>query len=78
MTERLETGVLKPEGDWPGIFIRGDDALSYASRLRSLFAALEARARADDISGEEVAALVKLDGLPDLLESCRAKQGSVG
>jgi hypothetical protein len=26
MTERLETGVLKADGDWPGIFIRGDEA----------------------------------------------------
>jgi hypothetical protein len=71
-TARLETGVFKPEGDWPGVFIRGDDALSYAARLRHLFAALEARARSDDISGEEVAALVKLNDLAELLHSCRS------
>jgi len=71
-TERLETGVLKPEGDWPGIFIRGDDALAYANRLRLLFAALEARAKAgDDISEEEISAWAKLNELADLLASCR-------
>ena len=26
MTERLETGVLKADGDWLGIFVRGDEA----------------------------------------------------
>ena len=73
MAERLETGVLKPEGDWPGIFIRGDEALAYANRLLSLFAALEARAGAGDISQEEIAAWAKLKDLADLLESCRAE-----
>jgi hypothetical protein len=67
MTERLEAGVLKPKGDWPGIFIRGDEALFYAFRLRSL---LTARAEAGDISEEEMAACTRLNRLADLLESC--------
>ena len=71
MTERLETGVLKPEGDWPGIFIRGDEALCCAGRLRFLLAAFVARAEGD-IADEEVAACARLDGLADLLASCRA------
>ncbi len=33
MTERLETGPIYVEGDWPGIFIRGDNALFYAMML---------------------------------------------
>ena len=71
--ERLETGVLKPEGDWPGVFIRGDDALVYARRLQFLFAAFEARAKAGDVAEEEISAWSKLKDLADLLESCRAK-----
>jgi hypothetical protein len=72
--ERLETGILKPEGDWPGVFIRGDEALAYARRLQSLFAAFEARAKAGgDISEGEISAWAKLKDLADLLESCRTK-----
>lgn len=74
MNERLETGVMTPEGDWPGIFIRGDEALAYANRLRSLFVALEARAKAGEISPEEIAAWAKLQGLADLLGSCRSER----
>ena len=70
---RLETGVLKPEGDWLGVFIRGDDALSYARRLRSLFAALQARASSGDIAQEEISAWAKLQSLVELLESCRGQ-----
>jgi hypothetical protein len=70
---RLETGVLKPEGDWLGVFIRGDDALSYARRLRSLFAALEARASSGDVAQEEISAWAKLQSLVELLESCRGQ-----
>lgn len=66
---RFETGVLQPEGDWPGIFIRGDDALGYAGRLRILIATLEARA--GDLSEEEARAWLRLLDLIDLLESCR-------
>jgi hypothetical protein len=63
MAARLETGVMNPEGDWPGIFIRGDDALAYANRLRSLFAELETRAKAGEISEEEISAWAKLNDL---------------
>jgi hypothetical protein len=76
MKERLETGILKPKDDWPGIFIRGDDALMYAHRLRSLFAALEARAKSGAISLEEASACVGLSELADLLDSCRSSRRS--
>jgi len=34
---RLETGVFQfDKGDWPGIFIRGDDALSHAHAIRAV------------------------------------------
>lgn len=36
--KRVETGVVQFEDDWPGVFIRGDKAFYYASRLRSILA----------------------------------------
>lgn len=36
--QRAETGVLEFEGDWPGVFIRGDNAAMYAMSLRSVLA----------------------------------------
>lgn len=33
---RLETGPYKPDGDWTGVFIRGDDAFRFAVALRAL------------------------------------------
>jgi hypothetical protein len=76
MSERLETGILQPKDDWPGIFIRGDDALMYAHHLQSLFAALEARAKSGAISPEDAFAWVRLSELADLLDSCRSRRKS--
>lgn len=33
---RVETGVMQFEGDWPGIFIRGDEAVGFAACLIEL------------------------------------------
>jgi hypothetical protein len=44
---RAETGPMQFGVDWPGIFIRGDDALSYAQTLERTIAALPASAWAD-------------------------------
>lgn len=33
---RVETGVVQFGTDWPGVFIRGDDAVNYAFSLRFL------------------------------------------
>jgi hypothetical protein len=37
---RLETGVVQCGDDWPGIFIRGDNAFALAADLRHVLAAL--------------------------------------
>lgn len=37
---RLETGVVQPEGDWPGVFIRGDNAFALAQAIRHVVAAV--------------------------------------
>lgn len=33
---RLETGKTRCGEDWPGVFIRGDNALAYAAAIRAL------------------------------------------
>ena len=32
--QRAETGILEFEGDWPGVFIRGDNAAGFAMSLQ--------------------------------------------
>ena len=34
--QRAETGVMQFDNDWPGVFIRGDNAAMYAMALRSV------------------------------------------
>jgi hypothetical protein len=60
---RLETGVFIPANDWPGVFIRGDNALSYAMALRSVLA-----------GNDDLFAKMMVEGLANLLQSCRADQ----
>lgn len=38
MADRAETGRMQFGVDWPGIFIRGDQALGFAGALRSIIA----------------------------------------
>lgn len=71
MANRLNTGVFQPEGDWPGIFIRGDEALSHANRLSILLRAHEKRAEHEDIPDDERLAWARLNDLVALLGSCR-------
>jgi hypothetical protein len=65
-TERdfsVRTGVLQFKHDWPGIFIRGDDALGYATMIRKVLKQGDAGAVGFD----------RLEELADLLESCSVK-----
>lgn len=32
---RIETGVIQFDDDWPGVYIRGDDAFKYAFSIRN-------------------------------------------
>jgi hypothetical protein len=61
---RIETGVVQFGGDWPGVFIRGDDARALAQVLHYC---LKQSARQGLIYG-------RLDYLVDLLESCQVKE----
>jgi hypothetical protein len=75
------TGVVRLENDWPGVFIRGDDALSYVGSLKFLLSTVEVHIRklveemhADyDTPGCEVMTWDHIRELADLLESCRVK-----
>ena len=67
---RIETGPLKFPDDWPGVFIRGDEALGYAGELRVLLAGVEKRAA--KLPQDEGSARVRIEQLAALLESCRS------
>jgi hypothetical protein len=53
--------------DWPGVFIRGDDATGYALALRR---AIERLVEVDSCSVD----VAKLANLVELLGSCRVTQ----
>ena len=58
----LPTGPLKVGGDWPGYFIRGDEALELARRARTATQLIES----DPLTVHDF-----LYALADRLESCR-------
>lgn len=64
--KRVETGPLQFGDDWPGVFIRGDNAAAYAMNLQLL---LESEAFKDTLS-LDVFAMTTLRGLLALLGSC--------
>jgi hypothetical protein len=57
--QRAETGVLEFEGDWPGVFIRGDNAFAFVMALRVVLK----NSSADPMSK------IIVQGLLDLLEN---------
>ena len=61
---RPQTGPMQFGDDWPGVFIRGDDALGYASAVRR---AVETLVEVDSSSVD----LARLADLVELLGSCR-------
>ena len=60
-TSRAETGPMQFGDDWPGVFIRGDNALMYANALDGVLR---------DMRGQDVYARLQVEGLRDLLRSC--------
>jgi hypothetical protein len=57
------TGAIKFENDWPGLFIRGDQAVVLLSRIRGL---QERLANHPDVV--VTAALIELGKIADLIE----------
>jgi len=66
---RVETGPLQINDDWPGVFIRGDNALYYAMQLETLLK--EADIDEDDIHLDMTRCV--LEGLLDDLKSCNVE-----
>ena len=68
---RAETGVLKFEDDWPGIFLRGDTAMATAFWLEQVIHKAEAGQVLSDIDQR------RMRGLLNLLYSCDQRQKPV-
>lgn len=60
-SERMETGVVQDLGDWPGIFIRGDDAVRMAHCIETVL---------EDSVKNETLFTKMLSSYPTLLKSC--------
>jgi hypothetical protein len=65
--QRVETGVVQFGDDWPGVFIRGDDAFAFALYLGNLLNRIPKSTilSMNSISDMNVSALL------ELLKSCR-------
>lgn len=59
---RAETGPMQFDNDWPGVFIRGDDAMHFAMNLKALLHA--------GVSAEMWPAEAVLTGLVNTLAAC--------
>lgn len=65
---RVETGVVQFGNDWPGIFIRGDNAAAYATYLYTILRAAEKNEPLDNVAKSIYTNYVM--GLVTLLRSC--------
>ena len=65
--KRVETGVVRFGADWPGIFIRGDNAIFYAAVLERVLALCEKH--------NPPSVLLGVRRLPELLRSCDLRSG---
>lgn len=75
MTTRLNTGLIQCDTDWPGVFIRGDDALYIATMINSIESLF------DDLDVEfgfnEEVAITTLQNLKSLLLSSDIRRKSL-
>jgi hypothetical protein len=62
---RPETGPMAFGDDWPGVFIRGDNALMYAKAIDGYLGFMERQRTVQPNISKSV-----LEGLRDLLRSC--------
>jgi hypothetical protein len=66
---RVETGALEINDDWPGVFIRGDNAMHYAVCLKQLLAKLESQIDQNNVV--DIVYLSAVHSLVKLLDSSR-------
>lgn len=75
---RVETGVLQVGDDWPGVFIRGDNALmGYAPALRTVLHYFSID-KDDENCFEKMMSKAQVESLLKLLESCAASPDKEG
>jgi len=72
----VRTGVVQFKADWPGVFIRGDDALGYAATIRALQRQAKEEAMRAGTHPLQFEQRHRLEELAELLESCRIKDGA--
>ena len=63
--DRIESGPVQFNDDWPGVFIRGDNAMFYGMALKGLLSMLK-----DDNNMDRMLTVSPLYGLAELLASC--------
>jgi hypothetical protein len=64
--QRAETGVMQFDNDWPGVFIRGDNAAMYAMSLRSVLMELP------EVTKDAYAYMI-VKGLVEMLEGSNVR-----
>lgn len=68
---RLETGVVQEGDDWPGVFIRGDNAMAYAMSLDAFLSGRDTwgteRAMCENLAKLLRSAHVRFDVKPQLV-----------
>lgn len=65
-SNRVETGVVQFNDDWPGVWIRGDNAMYFALRLQQLIAMVEN----PGTQPVDLFTIITAKNLVDLLGSC--------
>lgn len=70
MSDRIETGSVAFGTDWPGVFIRGDDAFAYSLSLEVAEERLRELALRDETTLETMIAWQAIGELRKLLRSC--------
>lgn len=68
---RIETGPLQVGDDWPGIFIRGDNAIWWASQLEDAASAVAN----SPCTGHSVGVYASLKEMASLFRSCAVRDG---
>lgn len=76
--ERVETGLVQFDEDWPGVFIRGDNAMFISFHLKYLFDLLKSGTQEDLIAAKDYinhpiyGAII--DSSAELLASCNTSK----
>lgn len=63
--ERVESGAIRFGDDWPGLWLRGDDAFGLSLNIRTVVEYLNAKRDKENIPGELYLALLGLAGISD-------------